>query len=50
MAECPACGDPLYANEEWRLRPGVPPVGDVAPGDYIHERCVGKDTSNDHNP
>jgi len=48
MRDCPVCGDPLLADEPWRLREGTPPVGEAEPGDYAHKRCVDTDTNTDH--
>lgn len=41
--DCPGCHDHLHADEEWRLRPGVPPVGEATKGDYVHAgKCYRK--------
>lgn len=40
MTECSACGETMYADEEWRLREELA-VGEPAQsGDYVHERCA----------
>lgn len=36
---CDVCGEKMYADQEWTLKPGIPPVGDAKPGDYIHKKC-----------
>jgi len=39
-SNCPICEEPLYADEEWQLRPGRPVGLEVEPGDYAHARCL----------
>ena len=43
IAECPECGDPMYADEEWRIidpsKIGMP-VGESIEGEYAHARCL----------
>lgn len=43
ITECPECGEPLYADEEWKITdPSLigTPVGESIEGDYAHARCL----------
>lgn len=49
MLSCPACGEQMFAHEEWTLREGLA-VGEPAEeGDYVHERCADYTTESDRN-
>lgn len=52
MPDCEICGEYLYADEEWRLSPGLQPGSEADPdtnyrerdgSGYVHERCIGGD-------
>lgn len=36
---CDVCGEILYADEEWILKPDRPEIGKSKDDDYIHKRC-----------
>jgi len=48
ITTCPECGDPMYADEEWKIADRSligTEIGDEGiEGDYAHTRCVGTDT------
>lgn len=39
MGDCPECGEYMYVDEEWKLRPGRAVGTPVEDGDYVHARC-----------
>jgi hypothetical protein len=49
MSDCPACGDYLYADEEWRLREGLAVGQPAKGGDYVHARCADNGEGPDKN-
>lgn len=43
LPECPECGEPLHADEDWRITDKSligTEVGESIEGDYAHERCL----------
>lgn len=41
--KCSECGRPLFAFEEWELRPGAAVGLPVLEGDYRHAMCPGEE-------
>jgi hypothetical protein len=49
MSDCEICGEYLYADEEWKLSPGLQPGSERDPSTnyrerdgsgYVHARCL----------
>ena len=39
MTKCFECGEKLYADQEWKLRPDLNPNKDATGNDFIHKDC-----------